>query len=391
MGEIQSQVSKQSKKQVKRNPALKIFFDTNVLYTQIASDLLKKETSDLIFANSLHVDLTISWYLPDIVVKEREYQMCTRAKDLLPQVEKMERLLGHKLGISEEIAIGRVKSAIQFQLESHKLVVAQVAYEKVDWPRLVAASASRTPPFQQGETEKGFRDAMALEAFVQEWEVSPRTPAVCRLVFVSGDELMREALRARLPEESNVRILSGLDELRGLINTLASEVSEEYIADVAKKAELLFYTAGVSQVGLYWAASSTIASSFASTLESKPQGIDKVEKVQPNLTSPQFVKKVGSALYWLSTITINQKLLRTKQASATPTASLTALPNASAAVSTPMNLAIANLLTKYASPAKPEFEEVATRATKFSVSWQTRVNSHRKLSAAKIDEISLAE
>jgi len=59
----------------KAKPELKVVFDTSVLFSQVAYDLVRSEVRQLIEDNSQHVDLSIRWYLPDIVVAERRYQM----------------------------------------------------------------------------------------------------------------------------------------------------------------------------------------------------------------------------------------------------------------------------------------------------------------------------
>jgi len=59
----------------KAKPELKVVFDTSVLFSQVAYDLVRSEVRQLIEDNSQHVDLSIRWYLPDIVVAELRYQM----------------------------------------------------------------------------------------------------------------------------------------------------------------------------------------------------------------------------------------------------------------------------------------------------------------------------
>ncbi len=83
------------KKAKRRKPALKllIVFDTNVLYAQVASDLVNKEVNKLIKANSSHLDISVKWFLPSVVIDERRYQMRKKAFELLPSIQKLERLL----------------------------------------------------------------------------------------------------------------------------------------------------------------------------------------------------------------------------------------------------------------------------------------------------------
>src|SRR5438132_267907 len=98
---------------------LKVVFDTNVLFTQVASDLLRAEVADLISKNATHADLQISWHLPAVVRDERQYQMAQRAFELLPSIEKLERVLGHQLGISGAILDERINGIIEKQIQQY--------------------------------------------------------------------------------------------------------------------------------------------------------------------------------------------------------------------------------------------------------------------------------
>ena len=183
---------------------LKVVFDTNVLYTQVASDLLRKEVSELIEKTIEDSNFSISWHLPEIVLQERSFQMLAKAVEQLPSLNKIERVIGHNLGITQEILKERVEAAIQKQCKSHKLQTLTINYSEVDWSRIVKSAVERLPPFEAGQKEKGFRDALAVEAFLQEVAKSPKTPSLCRLAFVSEDSLVRQALQSLTSENANV-------------------------------------------------------------------------------------------------------------------------------------------------------------------------------------------
>ena len=59
----------------KGNPELKILFDTSALFTGSASNLVNSNVENLIKEYSAVQDLRISWYLPSIVVQEREFRL----------------------------------------------------------------------------------------------------------------------------------------------------------------------------------------------------------------------------------------------------------------------------------------------------------------------------
>jgi len=92
-------------KKKKSKPKLFVVFDTSVLFTQVAYNLVRSEVRQLIEMNSQHSDLSIKWYLPSIVIDERRYQMQNKAFELLPSIEKLEKLLGHNLNITKDILV----------------------------------------------------------------------------------------------------------------------------------------------------------------------------------------------------------------------------------------------------------------------------------------------
>src|ERR1035437_4801521 len=86
----------------KNIPRLLVVFDTNALFTQAASDLVLPDIKRIVKDNSNHPDLSIEWCLPEVVIGERTYQMMGKAKELLPNMKKLEKLLGHNFAIDED-------------------------------------------------------------------------------------------------------------------------------------------------------------------------------------------------------------------------------------------------------------------------------------------------
>lgn len=385
-----------------RKTELKVVFDTNVLYTQVASDLLRAEVAELLSQSIEDPNLTVSWFLPEVVLGERTYQMTGKATELLPGLGKLERVLGHNLGISPEIVRERIESTIERQCKAFKLHVLKVDYQKVDWPTLVKAAIERTPPFESGQKEKGFRDALAIEAFMQEVERSPKSPTVCRLAFVSEDGLVRDALKSRTAQTSNVRVLADLGELQGLINTLASEVSEEYVNELRPKASLLFFNKD-DKTGLYYSAkvSDTIREKFKAALTEVPVGASSVRDKMNWIAEPTFVEKKNSNIAWSSRIVIEQELMRVAAPVPPPQASQGLLDvdfwkkwnedqTSGGNATSPITSAItANALAKALEKYKPvELEVFSSRKLAFQVRWTTRVNSRHQLSSPRIEEIA---
>jgi PIN domain-containing protein len=293
--------SKASKKQ---KPQLLVVFDTNALYTGSASDLVQEEVTKLI-QESVFPDLEIRWYLPDIVRHERQYQMQKRAADLLPALAKVEKLLGHHLGIDEAILKSRVEDAIVKRCESLGLMSLALDSAIVDWNRVIVDAVYRRAPFEDGDKEKGFRDCMIAECFLQLVASSPSTPSICRIVLVTNDGLLAAAAKSRTADRANVGVLSTLNELKGLINTLVSQVSEDFLSPLKPKAGKLFFVPRDESTLFYKErVLKLLQSKFKEDLSAKPPDATARDNGTWKVSTPNFVKKTGRRVQWSSRISV---------------------------------------------------------------------------------------
>jgi PIN domain len=293
-----------------QKPQLLVVFDTNALFTGSASDLIKQEAANLI-KESTFGDLEIRWYLPEMVRHERQYQMQKKALELLPPIAKVERLLGHNLAITEQTLIESVEKVVSQRLEEHRLLILTQDYKKVDWHTVALDAAYRKPPFQEGEAEKGFRDRMIVECFLQLVDASPKTPAICRIVLVSGDRLVAQAVADRTTGLTNTRVLAALDELKGLINTLVSQVDEGFLATLKPKAKKMFFMPK-EQSSLFYKMNirEKLTEAFAKELSALPPGATARTDGAWIISEPEFVQKAGSRIQWTSRIEIRTEASR---------------------------------------------------------------------------------
>jgi hypothetical protein len=292
-------------------PELRVVFDTGTLYTGSASDLVQREAADIIRKHGQHPDLKFIWYLPDVVRHERQFQMQKRALDLLPSIQKLERVLGHQLNITEPIILQRLEDAVETQLRDLGFNVLDLDTTRVDWNRLMLDACYRRPPFEDTEREKGFRDALIVEAFMQLVEDSPKTPQACRVILVTGDGKLAGAVQSRATGLTNVRILKSIEELRGLINTLVEEVTEEFVATYKTKAEEYFFERDQRE-RLYYRENITdkIKEEFSEVLKSVPEGADSRTNETWYISTPQFVRKQRQRVFWSTRITVEAKAYR---------------------------------------------------------------------------------
>jgi PIN domain len=368
---------------VTRKRELKVCFDTNVLFTQVASDLLRKQVADLLSVPVNDPNLSVKWFLPEMVRDEREYQMRQKAQELLPSLSKLERVIGHGLGITPEILKDRIAATIAQQLNQYGLTLLPLDSNTVDWGQLIQASVNRSPPFDAGEKEKGFRDAVIVETFMQEVKRSPKTSSTCILAIVSEDALVRDAVRTKATGATNVRILTDLEELTSLVNTLASEVSEEYVAELQPKAGAMFFTNSDDKTTLWytWDLDKSARERFKDALAEKPPGITRVTNKGNFITlKPQFVSKAGQVITWQSLWRVNQELWGPRSATAGNVLSTQAAPQPIQAVGGLLGL----------STAASTDEVISTRDLRFHIRWSTRVNARKMLSSPKLEDITEA-
>jgi len=290
---------------------IQVILDTNAVYTGSASYFLRKEVVDLVEQQSNLPDLTIRWIVPEVVRHERQFQMLQEANQMLPTIERLERLLGHNLNITPEILETRVREAVDRQVQQHGIIVQPLNTNEVEWPRLVLDAAYRKPPFQVGEKEKGFRDAVILETFLQVVAGASTNRAVTRLALVSNDQLLQLAAQSRIGAAANVHLLDSVDALKGLLNTLGSTVDEQYINSIKPSAAEIFFKAK-DESSLYYKES--VGDSLNAALRSAevklPAGAERYDVEKWTISRPQFVKKEAQRIYWTTRFKARFKALK---------------------------------------------------------------------------------
>ena len=290
---------------------LRVIFDTSVLFTQVAYDLVRNEVKKFIQDNSKHTDLAIRWYFPNMVIDERRYQMQRKAFELLSSVEKIEILIGHRLNITEDLLKHHVGEAIKTQLEELGISSLDIDTTKVDWKNLISRCVYRQPPFEQGQKEKGFRDSLIAESFLQLVRQSPSTPSVCRLVFITDDELLSKFVMEHTKETKNVRVLSNIGELESLINTLVSQVTEEFVTELTEIVSNYFFEKGNDKSLFY---KEQIRAKIADLYDSNLKATPKEGQIRENgawwIGKPVFVKKEKQRICWITPIKVDAKIFK---------------------------------------------------------------------------------
>lgn len=366
----------------KAKPELKVVFDTSVLFSQVAYDLVRSEVRQLIEDNSQHFDLSIRWYLPGVVVDERRYQMQRKAFELLPSIAKLERLLGHNLNITEDILRHRVDEAIDGQLTELGVSTLDIHTTEINWKALIQRAVYRHPPFEPGEKEKGFRDSLIAETFLQLVKQSSATPSVCRVAVVTSDDLLATYVKDNTKEARNVRVLSNISELESLINTLVSQVTEEFVAELREKASKYFFEKE-NDASLYY--KEHIADKIRESYGRELTAIEKEGLLRENgtwwIAKPVFVRKERQRVLWITPINVDAKLSKYEYAEPTTGASFGLTPP-SADVEQRYGLRLGGLLGH-----PPKKVEVASGQSSFEIHWSVNITQTKKLTSPSIDKI----
>ena len=286
---------------------LKVVFDTNAIYNESESYLLQEKIGKLIDNHSALPDLEIIWCLPNVVLNERIYQMINKGKALLQPIQKLEKLLGHNLNITDAIIERRVKDVVQEQVAKYNILELKLEPVKVDWNRLISDSVFRIAPFEgTAGKEKGFRDAIIIECLMQAIENSPISKDLCRIILVTDDGLLTNAVNQRTSHLNNVSVLPNVNELIGQINILSSQISEELINSITPMADDLFLIIG-NNSSIYYKEKvrDKIEAKFSKELNIKYDGATKRVDESWTISKPSFEKKINQRIYWKTVLAIN--------------------------------------------------------------------------------------
>jgi hypothetical protein len=317
----------------KIGPTIHVIFETSCLFVDAADKLISTEISEFVLAANEGIDLTVHWYIPQLVREERKYQMRLRAERLLPQLAKVETLLGHNLGITKEILINKVDDVIEREVQRHALVVRELDPRVVDWQALIQRAVNREAPFSATEKqEKGFRDAIILETVCQLVEELPKAPQTCRIVFVCADSLLGQAAQERTLGRANVVITSELSELKTILNALASQLTEEMLTKILPTAAVVFADFRNKQ-GLLWSGKiiEKIEHEHRAALRSAPWPGAKIAILQRLVAHPAFLSKQGQTLRFSSRITFKMQARTTSWIKPTASEALASSPPLGAA------------------------------------------------------------
>lgn len=348
---------------------IKIFMDTNILHTSQAHLLVASKVAEYIADHKRIESVDLKWQMPRMVLEERRHQMVQAAISLGPKLEELERLLGHSLAITQEVMEDRVDSKIRKALEEYGIEVVDLDISAISWQEIIDRSARRKPPFEySGDKEKGFRDAIIAETFLQEISKSPATPRSCLLVLISGDVRLREYVLERSSSAKNVRLLESLDDLKSLLNAISSEITEEFLGEITPLAKKTFWDFETKE-GLYGKSEvyKKITEKFVKEIDSVMDKFPGAKRKQSsiNLGEQTFIKKTGQTVIWSQLVTIKSDIVKSN------VGALAALFNTSVTAGT----------------QSAEDSVIQRVESSFSVEWQHQITTKGQVSKPRINKI----
>lgn len=292
------------------NINLKILLDTSVLFSPSPTLPINFELNKLISQSKNYTGL--AWYIPEIVVDERKYQLITTAEELFRATKTLEKLLGQSFEKKFDSITKRIDEVFDNVKNTNLLRIFELDNSKVNWHQIFKNSAYRLPPFKPGDTEKGFRDAVVLESYIQLLSESQTDPHPCRVVLATSDNLLARATRERIKGMKNSHPPSNIGEIRELINVLLTRVDENLTEKVREMARDYFFNSE-SNESLFFKMKlqNKIESEFRKELLELPEGAEKRSNDIWNVAPPEFQKKDGARWTWVNNVSLSHRAYRT--------------------------------------------------------------------------------
>lgn len=192
--------------------------------------------------------------VPLVVEQELLYRKTNQLRRAVGATDDLQRLV-HNLSARKFPVPFAAKDVEQIATEisaadqkANGWLVYSPKLDNADWPEITRWSAMRLPPFSNSEdpeVEKGFRDCLVLESFI---EIAASHPAT-RCVLLTGDKRLLDALTPRMPK--NGECVADLKDLRGQLELLKKKHSAEEARELQFTAAETFGR-GTTRTGLFF-------------------------------------------------------------------------------------------------------------------------------------------
>ncbi|CAE6769077.1 hypothetical protein R75461_03743 [Paraburkholderia nemoris] len=280
---------------VPTKPSLNIMLDTNVLYVDGRSDQFLSPNIVKVIEDPLHAQLNISWSIPSMVRREREYQLRQQAKHIVSAAREMPSLFASTWVGDSDAVNAEISQLAQRELHRLNIRVYECDPNRVAWATLIEAAGWRLPPFDPNDkNEKGFKDAIVAETFIQLCgELTAH--GVDTAILVTSDAMLREHVEGRVGS-SRVKVLRNIDALTSELNFLVSDIDPDTAAQLQPMANELLANAGefwdnVGRIAMPYCYPPYVLPTFAVT---------DIEFQTPSYSVPVFLRKEMRRVFFFS-------------------------------------------------------------------------------------------
>lgn len=289
---------------------LKILIDTSIIYSD--RFLVDKEFIELINGKNEYPELKLSWFIPEVVISERRYQLFTQVEDLFHSVKRLYCLINQPPPEKRDGIKEKIDEQIKNLISKYSISIHHLNTKNIDWERVIHNSVERLPPFEAGKKEKGFRDALVLENYFQLLTEFRDEPNRCLVILATADKLQIESVEDRFAKLKNFHSPLNISELRELLRTLSSQVSEADMIKTRDLASKYFYLPDSPSCFFNTAQiREKIISQFHDKFEELPFGAEGRTNGNWQISKPEFVDKTENRWTWLNKISVNISTFKT--------------------------------------------------------------------------------
>ena len=106
----------------------------------------------------------------------------------------------------------------------------------------------------------------------------------------------------------NVMVVPSIAELKGFIDTLVSNVDENFIQQMKQAAAIFFFNPQDRKGYLYdQDIKGRILRDYYEKINQIPEGADEIERGKTLISRPRFRQKIGNRMYWISRVAFRLK------------------------------------------------------------------------------------
>jgi hypothetical protein len=232
-------------------PSYVVFLDTNTLFSPKPEQIISKSAEKIL--KQCQEIASVGFFTPSVVPSELAYQQSRKAIAASENMRKNQMTISSAVGInlqappSPEDCCAQAKRVVAEALNASNIQIYEIPIGSISWEQVIDDACWRNstfeePPDETPEWEKGFRDRLVLEASLEGLQENGTD---CHMVFISGDNKLREAFEDRSRTIGiTTSIFSHPSELLSEIQLMTRSYSEGFAKQVISSVPVHFYKAG---------------------------------------------------------------------------------------------------------------------------------------------------